>query len=87
MTYDSQSVINPTPAPAENRGEGQSIVERDEIEEIIAGVSAMDVSATWLRRGGECITQEGAAAAEEVRRVNPDPSTEAPFTRNLVFLV
>ena len=81
VTYDSKSVTNPTPAPAEDRGEGQSIAERDEIEGIIDGFSAMDLSEHSLRREGAHITQEGAAAAaaEEVPVVNPDPSTEATF--------
>ena len=87
VTYDSKSVTNPTPAPTEDRGEGQSIAERDEIEGIIDGFSAMDLSEHSLRREGARITQEGAAAAaaaaaaaEEVHVVNPDPSTEATFT-------
>ena len=51
VTHDSQSVTNPTPAsaPAEGRGEGQSITECDEIEELIDGVSAMDLSEHLLR--------------------------------------
>ena len=95
VTYDSKSVTNPTPAPAEDRGEGQSIAERDEIEGIIDGFAAMDLSEHSLRREGDRITQEGAAA-EEVPMVNPDPmvnadqrvnpdlSTEAPFTPDSV---
>ena len=82
VKYDSKSVTNPTPAPAEDRGEGQSIAERDEIEEIIDGLSAMDLPEHSLREEGDRITQEGAAAADQVHDivVNPDPSTDAPFT-------
>ena len=49
VTDDSKSVTNPTPAPAEDRGEGQSIAECDEIEGIIDGFSAMDLSEHSLR--------------------------------------
>ena len=80
MTYDSKSVTNATPAPAEDRGEGKSIAERDEIEGIIDVFSAMDLSEHSLRREGDRIAQEGAAATDEVPVVNPDPSTEALFT-------
>ena len=81
MTYDSKSVTNPTPAHADDRCECQSIAERDEIEEVIDGFLAMDLSEHSLRQEGDRITQEGAAAAaEEVPVVNPDPSTEATFT-------
>ena len=86
VTYDSKSVTNPTPAPAEDRVRvNLSLSERDEIEGIIDGFSAMDLSEHSLRREGVRITQEGAAAAaEEVPVVNPDPSTEAPFTPDSV---
>ena len=83
VTYDSQSVTNPTPAPTQDRGEGQSIAECDGIEEIIDGFSAMDLSATLLRRGGECITQEGAAAAEEVPRVTLTLAQRHPLPQTL----
>ena len=78
VTYDSKSVTNPTPAPIRARGEGPSVAER-ELEELIEGFQAMGLSATSLKRGGERIIQEGAAT-EKVPVVNPDPSTEAPFT-------
>ena len=80
------------PAPAEDIGEGQSIVERDEIEGIIDGFAAMDLSEHSLRREGTRITQEGTVAegvpmvnpdpmGNADQRVNPDLSTEVPFTR------
>ena len=75
-TYHSKSVTNPTPVPAEDRGEGQSIAECDEIAGIIDGFAAMDLSEHSLRREGARITQE-ATAAEEVTMVNPDPMVNA----------
>ena len=72
------SVTNPTPAPANDRGEGPSVVERD-IEEIIEGFQPKDQSATSLKRGGGRSIQEGATV-EEVPVVKPGPSTAATFT-------
>ena len=56
VTYDSKSVTNPTPAPTVDRGEDQSVAERDGIEEIIDGFAAMDITEHSLVR-------EGATAA------------------------
>ena len=85
MTYDSKSVTIPTPAPTEDRGKVQSAAERDEIEEIIDGFAAMDLTENSLGREGASITQEGAVATGEAPVVNPDPSTEMPFTLDPVF--
>ena len=74
----SQSDTNPTPAPAVDRGEDQSVLHRDGIEEIIDGFAAMDITEHSLVREGASITQGGATA--DVPVVNPDPSTEMPFT-------
>ena len=65
---------------AQPSGEDQSVAERDGIEEIIDGFAAMDITEHSLVREGASITQGGAVATEDVPVVNPDPSTEMPFT-------
>ena len=82
VTYDSKSVTNPTPAPTVDRGEDQSVAERDGIEEIIDGFAAMDITEHSLIREGAPIIQEGAAA--DVPVVNPDPGPEMPSTPDQV---